>query len=149
MKILIFKTMAFTALAMVAVSCSSNDDIMENTQQKTHSEASKEVSKTKTYELRFGLVSANGTKSLSGNYDVGSFIAKNTVTGEEYSTYYIGGFQTLPAYYEGVPAGTYTFTALQGQGGWAAYGSVTGTVSDAQVDADGYITVYVPIAWEE
>lgn len=149
MKTLIFKTMAFMALSMIAVSCSSNDDMMETTNQKAYSEASKEAFKAKTYRLRFGLISTNGTKTLSGNYDVGSFIAKNTVTGEEFDTYYGGGFQSLPAYYEGVPAGTYTFTALQGQGGWVGYGTVTGTVSDAQVDADGYVTVYVPITWEE
>lgn len=141
--------MAFTALSMITLACSSNDDILESTSSQAHSEVSKEASKTKTYKLRFGLISANGTKSLSGNYDVGSFIAKNTITGEEYDTYYTGGFQTLPAYYEGVPAGTYTFTAMQGQGGWVGYGSVTGIVSDSQVDADGYVTVYIPIAWEE
>jgi hypothetical protein len=38
---------------------------------------------------------------------------------------------------------------MQGQGAWTGYGSVVATVSDAQVDADGYITVYIPITWEE
>jgi len=38
---------------------------------------------------------------------------------------------------------------MQGQGGWVGYGSVTGEVSDAEVDTDGYVTVYIPIVWEE
>ncbi|MGG5210980.1 hypothetical protein ACQWU4_18825 [Chryseobacterium sp. MIQD13] len=149
MKISIFKTLALAALSVMAVSCSPNDDMMTDVKPEAHSEASKEISKTKTYKLRFGIVNLDGTKSLSGNYDVGSFLAENTVTGEVYDTYYSGGFQTLPAYNEGIPEGTYTFSAMQGQGGWAGYGSVTGTVSDAQVDADGYITVYIPMTWAE
>ncbi|KFF08816.1 hypothetical protein [Chryseobacterium luteum] len=149
MKISIFKTMAFVALSVAAVSCSSNDDITTDVQPQASTTASKEVSKTKTYKVRYGLISLEGTKTLSGNYDVGSFVAENTVTGEVYDTYYGGGFQALPGYYEGIPAGTYTFSAMQGQGGWTGYGSVTGTVSDAQVDADGYITVYIPVTWTE
>jgi hypothetical protein len=149
MKISIFKTMAFAVMSVAAVSCSSNDDMVTDIQSQPQSETSLEVSKTKTYKVRFGLVSLDGTKTLSGSYDVGSFLAENTLTGEVYDTYYGGGFQTLPAYYEGIPAGTYTFSAMQGQGGWAGYGSVTGTVSDAQVDADGYITVYIPVTWTE
>ncbi len=148
MKMTIFKTMAFVALAVTALSC-SNNDMISDVQTQTHSETSKQASKTQTYKLRFGIVNLDGTKSLSGNYDVGSFLAENTVTGEVYDTYYGGGFQALPAYNEGIPAGTYTFSAMQGQGGWAGYGSVTGTVSDAQVDADGYITVYIPMTWAE
>ncbi|MCT2407597.1 hypothetical protein NZD88_08615 [Chryseobacterium antibioticum] len=149
MKIANFKTMAFVALSVTVLSCSSNDDVMADVQPQTHSETSKEVSKTQTYKVRFGLISLDGTKTLSGNHDVGSFLAENTVTGEIYDTYYGGGFQTLPGYYDGIPAGTYTFSAMQGQGGWTGYGSVTGTVSDAQVDADGYITVYIPVTWAE
>jgi hypothetical protein len=148
MKISVFKTMAFVALSIMALSC-SNDEMISDVQPQTHSETSKQVLKTQTYKLRFGIVNLDGTKSLSGNYDVGSFLAENTVTGEVYDTYYGGGFQALPAYNEGIPAGTYTFSAMQGQGGWAGYGSVTGTVSDAQVDADGYITVYIPMTWAE
>lgn len=112
-------------------------------------EVSKEVSKAKTYKIRYGLLGQNGTKTLSGSYDVGSFIATNTVTGQSYDTYYGGGFQTLPAYFDDLPAGNYTFSAMQGQGGWAGYGSVTSEVSDAQVDADGYVTIYIPVSWEE
>ncbi|UWX60558.1 hypothetical protein N0B40_19490 [Chryseobacterium oranimense] len=148
MKMTIFKTMAFVALATTALSC-SNDEMISDVQTQPHSETSKQALKTQTYKLRFGIVNLDGTKSLSGNYDVGSFLAENTATGEVYDTYYTGGFQSLPAYNEGIPAGTYTFSAMQGQGGWAGYGSVTGTVSDAQVDADGYITVYIPMTWAE
>ncbi|MDP9961109.1 hypothetical protein [Chryseobacterium lathyri] len=149
MKISIFKTITFTLLSAVVISCSSNDDMITDAKPQAHSETSKEASKTKTYKVRFGLISLNGTKTLSGSHDVGSFLAENTVTGEVYDTYYSGGFQTLPAYYEGIPAGTYIFSAMQGQGGWTGYGSVTGTVSDTQVDADGYITVYIPVTWAE
>ncbi|WP_185096087.1 hypothetical protein [Chryseobacterium oranimense] len=106
--------------------------MISDVQTQTQPETSKLASKTQTYKLRFGIVNLDGTKSLSGNYDVGSFLAENTATGEVYDTYYGGGFQALPAYNEGIPAGTYTFSAMQGQGGWAGYGSVTGTVSDAR-----------------
>ncbi len=141
--------MAFVALSVAVVSCSSNDDMVQEVKPQANSEVSKEASKTNTYKVRFGLISLDGTKTLSGNHDVGSFLAENTVTGEVFDTYYSGGFQTLPVYYDGIPAGTYTFSAMQGQGGWTGYGSVAGTVSDAQVDADGYITVYIPVTWAE
>lgn len=127
--------------------CSSNDDFM--VQDKKVPVSKKEISKTQTYNIRYGLMSQNGTKTLSGSYDVGSFVATNTATGESFETYSGGGFQALPKYYEGIPAGTYTFTAMQGQGGWVGYGSVTGIVSSDQVDADGYVTIYIPIIWEE
>lgn len=127
--------------------CSSNDDFM--VQDKKVPVSKKEISKTQTYTIRYGLMSQNGTKTLSGSYDVGSFVATNTATGESFETYSGGGFQALPKYYEGIPAGTYTFTAMQGQGGWVGYGSVTGIVSSDQVDADGYVTIYIPIIWEE
>lgn len=120
-----------------------------NGDSQTKNGFAKEPVKARTYKIRYGLVGQNGSKTLSGSYDVGSFIATNTVTGQSYDTYYGGGFQTLPAYFDGLPAGTYTFTAMQGQGGWVGYGSVTSEVSDSQVDADGYVTIYIPITWEE
>lgn len=141
--------MAFAALSVVSLSCSSNNDMLSDMQPHSKPEAAREASKAKMYKIRFGLVSLDGTKTLSGSHDVGSFLAENTVTGEVYDTYYSGGFQTLPGYYEGIPAGTYKFSAMQGQGGWTGYGSVTGTVSDAQLDAEGYITVYIPVTWAE
>lgn len=143
--------LALAGMSAVTLSCSSNDDITD-VQIQSHekkSELEKEVSKTKTYKIRFGLLSQNGTKILSGNHDVGSFLAENIDTGEVYDTYYSGGFQTLPQYYEGIPAGNYIFSAMQGQGGWTGYGSVTMIVSDDQVDNDGYITVYIPVTWSE
>lgn len=149
MKNSIVKILAFAGLAIIFTGCSSNDDFMADSQANLNNKTSKEASKTKTYHVRYGLLSSTGTKILSGNYDVGSFIATNNNTGESYDTYASGGFQSLPKYYDGLPAGTYTFTAMQGQGGWVGYGSFTGMVSDAQVDADGYVTVYIPIAWEE
>ncbi|NML58947.1 hypothetical protein [Chryseobacterium cheonjiense] len=147
MKTTTCKLLMLPILMAVITGCSSNDDLMI---QDTKSPVEKkEASKSQTYTIRYGLVSQNGTKTLSGSYDIGSFIATNTVTGESFETYAGGGFQSLPKYYEGIPAGTYTFTAMQGQGGWVGYGSVTGVVSQDQVDADGYITVYIPIVWEE
>jgi hypothetical protein len=148
MKNITAKALLFVGLISIVSSFSSNDDL-RNVETQKSAVNSKEVSKTKTYNIRFGLLSQSGTKILSGSYDVGSFVATNNATGETFETYAGGGFQSIPKFYEGIPAGTYTFTAMQGQGGWVGYGSVTGEVSDAQVDADGYITVYIPIVWEE
>ncbi|MDR6160087.1 hypothetical protein QF023_003603 [Chryseobacterium sp. SLBN-27] len=139
--------LSFPIMMAVITGCSSDDDLIA--QNAKASEYKKEVSKTQTYTIRYGLVSQNGTKTLSGSYDVGSFVATNTATGESFETYAGGGFQALPKYYEGIPAGTYTFTAMQGQGGWVGYGSVMGVVSEDKVDDDGYITIYIPIVWEE
>ncbi len=147
MKNSIFKFLLTAGLMSILIGCSSDEDLINtDVQDQT---AAKEASKTKTYTIRYGLLSQDGTKMLSGSYDTGSFVATNTVTGESFETYAGSGFQSLPQYSEGIPAGTYTFTAMQGQGGWVGYGSVTGVVSDAQVGQDGYVTVYVPIAWEE
>jgi len=148
MKKTTFTALAFIGLLGTAVSWSSTDNVMK-TQSQARPEVSKNETKEQTYKIRYGLLSKNGTKILSGSHDVGSFLAENMTTGDVYDTYYSGGFQTLPQYYEGIPEGTYTFSAMQGQGGWTGYGSVVVTVSDAQVDADGYITVYIPITWEE
>jgi hypothetical protein len=148
MKNITVKALLIAGLISIVSSFSSSDDSM-NVETKKNTVNSKESSKTKTYNIRYGLLSQNGTKTLSGSYDVGSFVATNNATGETFETYAGGGFQSLPKFYEGIPAGTYTFTAMQGQGGWVGYGSVTGEVSDAQVDADGYVTVYIPIVWEE
>lgn len=146
MKKSIFTVSAFIGLLAVSTSFSSRE-ITEP--HKGSSEIADKALKTQTYKIRYGLLSKNGTKILSGNYDVGSFLAENMTTREVYDTYYSGGFQSVPQYYDGLPAGTYTFSAMQGQGGWVGYGTVVATVSDAQVDADGYITVYIPIIWEE
>lgn len=149
MKNLIFKAFALAGLAMVFMAFSPSNNLVNISNASSRSVVSKEITKTKTYKIRFGLLSKSGAKILSGNYDVGSFIATNNATGEVFDTYYGGGFQSLPAYYEGISEGDYTFSAMQGQGGWVGYGSVVRTVSDAQVDADGYVTIYIPITWEE
>lgn len=143
-----FKFLGIIGIAVIAMSFSSNDGIT-NIQPSSNMASSKEAAKAQTYKIRYGLLSQSGVKVLSGSYDVGSFVATNTATGETYETYAGSGLQSLPKYYEGIPAGEYTFTAMQGQGGWVGYGSVTGTVSDAEVDEDGYITIYIPIVWEE
>ncbi|WPO82171.1 hypothetical protein SD427_15555 [Chryseobacterium sp. JJR-5R] len=147
MKNSISRILFVAGLAGILTGCSSNEDLLNP--DIPSQAASKEASKSKTYTIRYGLLSQNGTPVLSGSYDIGSFVATNTVTGESFETYAGSGLQSLPKYSEGVPAGTYIFTATQGQGGWVGYGSVTGVVSDVQIDQDGYITVYVPIAWEE
>lgn len=149
MKNLTLKAIAFTGLSALAMSCSSDDELLVESQPSAQPAVSKESLKVKTYKIQYGLLTKSGTKILSGNYDVGSFIATDTATGVVYDTYYSGGFQSLPQYYEGIPAGTYVFSAMQGQGGWVGYGSVSAVVSDTQVDADGYVTVYIPISWEE
>lgn len=144
MKKTIFTVSAFVGLLAVTTSFSSKD--LVEASSKVRSEVSDQESKTQTYKIRYGLLSKSGTKMLSGTYDLGGFTAENTVTGE---VYYSDGYRSLPQYSEDIPAGTYTFSGIQGQGGWVGYGSVTATVSDAHVDADGYITVYIPIIWEE
>ncbi|MFS4474562.1 hypothetical protein [Chryseobacterium sp. T20] len=146
MKKSIFTVSALIGLLTVATSFSSRE-IAEP--YKVSSEIADKTPETQTYKIRYGLLSKNGTKILSGNYDVGSFLAENMMTGEVYDTYYGGGFQSVPQYHDALPAGTYIFSAMQGQGGWVGYGTVVATVSDAQVDSDGYITVYIPIIWEE
>ncbi|MDR6516854.1 hypothetical protein [Chryseobacterium camelliae] len=149
MKNQIFKVLAVAGVLCFMSGCSSDNDLTTENPVQDVTAKSAGTSKAKTYRIRYGMMTQSGEKTLSGSYDVGSFIATNTQTGESYDTYAGGGLQALPVYMEGIPAGTYTFTAQQGQGGWVGYGSVTGTVSDQQVDADGYITVYIPIAWAE
>jgi hypothetical protein len=147
MKNTTFKTLLLFISIATITGCTSDDDlIVKDTKTPTEK---KELSKTKTYTIRYGLISQSGIKTLSGSYDVGSFVATDTISGDSFETYAGSGFQALPQYSEGIPAGTYTFTAMQGQGGWVGYGSVTGMVSEDQVDDDGYITIYIPIVWEE
>lgn len=146
MKKSIFTVSAMIGLLTVATSFSAREIAQP---YKSCSGIAGETPKNQTYKIRYGLLSKNGTKILSGNYDVGSFLAENISTGEVYDTYYGGGFQSIPQYYNGLPAGTYNFSATQGQGGWVGYGTVVATVSDANVDSDGYVTVYIPVIWEE
>ena len=147
MNISMIKTLAVVGFTTVLTSFTTTD-VLKNDEPSSNV-SSKEVAASKTYKIRYGLLTKSGTKVLSGNYDVGSFVATNTITGETFDTYYGGGFQSLPAYSEGLPEGTYEFYAMQGQGGWVGYGSVTSSVSDAQVDSYEYVTIYIPISWEE
>lgn len=147
MKKTIFTVSAVLGLLAVTTSFSSIDVV--EVPSTVRSEVSVKDVKTRTFPVRYGLISKNGTKILSGSgFDLGGFVAKNTVTGEEYFS--IGYQPVLPQYSEeDLPEGTYAFSGIQGQGGWVGYGTVVATVSDDNLDADGYITIYVPIAWEE
>lgn len=147
---------ALSLLAATFLNSCSYDDTRANDNNLAPIAANKKTvatvvaTKQSPYNIRFGLVSRTGQKILSGSYDVGSFVAVNTTTGESFYSYYGGGFQTLPGYLtDQLPAGTYEFYAEQGQGGWVGYGSTTITLNDSLVDKDGYITVYIPIKWEE
>ncbi|WP_419495331.1 hypothetical protein [Chryseobacterium bernardetii] len=148
MKKSIFTVPAVVGLLAVTTSFSSTD--LVETPSKARTEVSVKDAKTKTYPVRYGLISLNGTKMLScSGFDLGGFVAKNTATGEEYfSSQY--NYRALPQYSEeDLPEGTYEVSGIQGQGGWVGYGTVIATVSDDNIDDDGYITIYIPITWEE
>lgn len=147
MKKTIFTVAAVVGVLAVTTSFSSTG-VVENP-SKSHTEVSAKDKKTATYPIRYGLIAKDGTKLLSGSgYDLGGFVAKNTVTGEIYfSDQYHS--RALPQFSEeDLPAGTYEFSGLQGQGRWVGYGTVIATVSDENLDDDGYITIYIPITWE-
>jgi hypothetical protein len=79
MKKSIFTVSAMIGLLTVATSFSAR----EITQPyESCSGIAGETPKNETYKIRYGLLSKNGTKILSGNYDVGSFLAENISTGE-------------------------------------------------------------------
>ncbi|WDF67422.1 hypothetical protein PQ465_14040 [Sphingobacterium oryzagri] len=111
--------------------------------------------KVNTYNVRVGYENLDGSTSLTATTDSPGFTATNVETGEEF---FIGLYRSpsgfflpyqLPGVISALPAGTYEFTAERGQGNWTGYSSVTVTLSADQVDSEGYITVYVPIAWVE
>ncbi|MBP2616754.1 hypothetical protein [Chryseobacterium jejuense] len=148
MKKSIFTVSAVVGLLAVTTSFSSTD--LVEAPSKARTEASVQEAKTKTYPVRYGLISKSGTKMLSGSgFDLGGFVAKNTATGDEYFTSQYN-YRALPQYSEeDLPEGTYEFSGIQGQGGWVGYGTVIATLSDDNIDDDGYITIYIPITWEE
>lgn len=148
MKKSIFTVAAVVGLLAVTTSFSSTDVV--EAPSKAHTEVSAKDAKTKTYPVRYGLISMNGTKMLSGSgFDLGGFVAKNTATGVDYFTGQYNN-RALPQYSEeDLPEGTYEVSGIQGQGGWVGYGTVIATVSDENLDDDGYITIYIPITWEE
>lgn len=117
----------------------------------TKKTADDQVNPVQTHNIRLGLVTTSGTPTLSGSYDLGGFYAKNIETGTYYYSYpnRVNGFLQLPAFIHNLPEGTYEFGAFQGQGGWMAVSPKTVTVSSGMEDADGYITIYLDIAWEE
>lgn len=148
MKKSIFTVAAVVGLLAVTTSFSSTD--LVEVPSKVNTEVSVKEAKTKTYPVRYGLISQSGTKMLSGSgFDLGGFVAKNTATGVDYFTGQYN-YRALPQYSEeDLPEGTYEVSGIQGQGGWVGYGTVIATVSDDNIDEDGYITIYVPITWEE
>lgn len=99
------------------------------------------------YTIRLGLLDLNGNQRLSGWEDLGGFYATNLETGEVF--YSERSNTVLPGFILDLPEGTYEFSAMQGQGGWVGYGSITATLSDNLVDGEGYITIYIPVAWAE
>lgn len=148
MKIALF---AFGSLLTIA-SCSTDattltDAEMMNANLANKSENSK---KQQTYQLKVG-TTQNGVNYMNGTYDMGGIYATDVNTGDVYDGYitYVGGFAKLPGYFNDLPAGTYEITAYQGQGGWVGYGSTTITLTPSSVGQDGYVNVYIPIAWAE
>lgn len=148
MKKSIFTVAAVVGLLAVTTSFSSTD--LVEAPSKANTEVSVKKANTKTYPVRYGLISKSGAKMLSGSgFDLGGFVAKNTATGDEYFTSQYN-YRALPQYSEeDLPEGTYEFSGIQGQGGWVGYGTIIATVSDDNIDDDGYITIYIPIEWEE
>ncbi|MFD2287480.1 hypothetical protein GJU39_07905 [Pedobacter petrophilus] len=108
-----------------------------------------------TYNVRLGYRNLDGSVTTSVSTDSPGFTAYNQESGDDY--YCENGPSSpgiflpyqLPGTITGLPAGTYEFTAERGQGNWTGYGSITVTLSPEMIGADGYITVYVPIAWAE
>lgn len=110
--------------------------------------------KNYTYRLRVGFKDVDGRLLLNTTTDSPGFSLTNIET-DEVSFYGFppsqGSFlpNQTPGIINGISAGTYAITAERGQGNWVGYGSVTVTLNDDLVDEDGYITVYIPIAWAE
>lgn len=106
--------------------------------------------KQQTYQLKVG-TSQNGVNYMNGTYDMGGIYATDVNTGDVYDGYitYVGGFAKLPGYFNDLPEGTYEISAYQGQGGWVGYGSTTVTLTPSLIGQDGYVNVYIPIAWAE
>jgi len=67
MKNITVKALLIAGLISIVSSFSSSDDSM-NVETKKNMVKSKEASKAKTYNIRYGLLSQNGTKILSGSY---------------------------------------------------------------------------------
>ncbi|MCW3161101.1 hypothetical protein [Chryseobacterium oryctis] len=138
---------AFGVLLTITSFSTSETTFTDNTNLTNKGENSK---KQETYQLKVG-TTYNGVNSMSGSYDMGGIYATDVNTGAVYDGYitYSNGFAQLPGYFNDLPAGTYEITAYQGQGGWVGYGSTTVTLTPSSVGQDGYVNVYIPIAWVE
>lgn len=108
-----------------------------------------------SYNVRFGFKHLNGSLSTTGYTDSPGFTARNTSTGNEFDCQ-LGSSPAgiflpyqLPGTIQNLPAGTYEFNVLRGQGNWTGYSNVVATLSPEMIGPDGYVTIYIPIAWEE
>ncbi|AZA59591.1 hypothetical protein [Chryseobacterium indoltheticum] len=152
MKNLIKSALLAFGVLLTITSCSTDattltDAEMTNANLANKSENSK---KQQTYQLKVGTIH-NGVNYMNGSYDMGGIYATDVNTGIVYDGYitYSNGYAKLPGYFTDLPAGTYEISAYQGQGGWVGYGSTTVTLTPSSVGQDGYVNVYIPIAWEE
>ncbi|TCO22445.1 hypothetical protein EV200_10685 [Pedobacter psychrotolerans] len=111
--------------------------------------------KVTTYNVRLGYRNLDGSVTTSVSTESPGFTIYNQESGDDYyaenGPSSFGTFlpYQLPGTINGLPAGTYEFSAERGQGNWTGYGSITVTLSPEMIGADGYVTVYVPIAWVE
>lgn len=152
MKNLMKSALFACGVLLTITNCSSDattltDSEMMNANLTNKSENSK---KQQTYQLKVG-TTQNGVNYMNGSYDMGGIYATDVNTGDVYDGYitYVGGFAKLPGYFNDLPEGTYEISAYQGQGGWVGYGSSTVTLTPSSVGQDGYVNVYIPIAWAE
>lgn len=108
-----------------------------------------------SYNIRLGFKHLDGTLATTGYTDSPGFTATNTITGYQFDCQLgpspAGIFlpYQLPGTINNLPAGTYEFNVLRGQGNWVGYRNVIITLSPEMIGPDGYVTIYVPIAWEE
>ncbi|WP_152620245.1 hypothetical protein [Pedobacter lusitanus] len=108
-----------------------------------------------SYNVRFGFKHLDGSLSTTGYTDSPGFTATNTNTGSDFECQLgsspLGVYlpYQLPGTINNLPAGTYEFNVLRGQGNWTGYGNVIATLSPEMIGPDGYVTIYIPIAWEE
>ncbi len=155
MKNLLFAVIVTAGISATLTSCRADENYSDVNQTSLSEKSNLERRKkpqNQVYQIRVGIKNQNGTTTLTGSYDMGNVYATNTATGQVYDEsnfQYGGGFRQLPAYFENLPAGTYTFSADQGQGGWVGYGTTTVNLGTAQVGPDGYVNAFIPIAWAE
>ncbi len=134
-------------LCIVSLTTYANDDV-----PKLATNIEKKVT---SYNVRLGYRNLDGSVTTTGSTESPGFTAYNTESGEDYfcelgpSAPGIFLPYELPGTLTGLQAGTYQFSAERGQGNWTGYGSITVTLSPEMIGPDGYVTVYVPIAWAE